>query len=127
MKQIRGRGQEGQASLIGLLVAVAIIMVVVWYVWLRPQGGQETKPRFEGEAQTTLGRAMQKGQSVECVEYLRQLRMMIQMEKDTSGEFPAALDPKWGIPLKCAVSGQPFGYDPATGRVWDPTPGHEKF
>jgi len=102
-------------------------MVVVWFVWLRPQGGKEQKPRFEGEAQTTLGQAMQKGQSAQCIEYLRQLRMMIQMEQASTGEFPPALDPKWGIPLKCPVSGQPFQYDPATGRVWDPTPGHEGF
>lgn len=119
--------RSGQGSLIGLLVAVAIIMIVVWFVWLRPQGGVEKKPRFEGEAQTPLGQALQKGSSVECIEYLRQLRMMVQMEKDSSGEWPAALDPKWGVPLKCAVSGQPFGYDPQTGRVWDPTPGHEKY
>jgi len=119
--------RSGQATLIGLLVVMAIIMVAVWFIWLRPQGGVERKPRFEGEAQTPLGQALQKGQSVECINYLQQLRMAIQMEKDSTGEWPAALDPKWGVPLKCSVSGQPFQYDPRTGRVWDPTPGHEKY
>ncbi len=113
--------------MIGLLVVMAIIIVAVWFVWIRPHNGVEQKPRFEGEAQTPLGQALQKGQSVECQQYLLQLRSFIRMEKDSTGEYPAALDPKWGLPLKCSVSGQPFGYDPASGRVWDPTPGHEKF
>ncbi len=127
MTRTRFDSRAGQATLIGLLVAIAIIMVVVWWVWLRPQGGVEKKPRFEGEAQTPLGQALQKGKSVECQQYLQQLRSFIQMEKDSTGEYPAQLDPKWGVPLKCSVSGQDFGYDPTTGRVWDPTPGHEKF
>lgn len=113
--------------MIGLLVVMAIIIVAVWFVWIRPHNGVEQKPRFEGEAQTPLGQALQKGQSVECQQYLLQLRSFIRMEKDSTGEYPAALDPKWGLPLKCSVSGQPFGYDPTSGRVWDPTPGHEKF
>jgi hypothetical protein len=125
MRRLNSR--SGQATLIGLLVAVAIIMVAVWFIWLRPQGGVEKKPRFEGEAQTPLGQAMQKGSSVECIEYLRQLRLMVDMQKQETGSYPPALDPKWGVPLKCPVSGYDYKYDPTTGKVWDPTPGHEKY
>ena len=119
--------RRGQASMVGLLIAIVIIMVAVWWIWLRPSGNQDNKPRFQGEAQTPLGKALQKGQSTECIEYLRQLRMAIQMEKDSNEQYPAALDRKWGVPLTCPVSNLPFKYDPQTGRVWDPTPGHEKF
>jgi hypothetical protein len=104
---------------------VAIIILVVWWIWLRPQ--VETKPRYAGEAQTPLGRAMQSGQSVGDIEYLRQLRQQVQMEKDQTGEYPPALDSKWGLPLTAEESHLPFGYDPQTGRVWDPTPGHEAY
>ncbi|HEY3398593.1 MAG TPA: hypothetical protein VGM19_13140 [Armatimonadota bacterium] len=124
----RGRcSRRGSATLIGLLVVVAIIMIAVWWLYLRPAGNVQRKPRFAGEAQTVLGQSLQKGQTVDCINNLHQLRMALQMEKDSTGEWPAALDPKWGVPLKCAVSGQAFKYDPATGAVSDPTPGHEKY
>lgn len=120
--------RQGQASLIGLLVVVVIIMVAVYFLWLRPGGGQQqTTPRFEGEATTTLGRAMQSGQGVECENNLRQLRAAIQMESIDTGRPPAQLSSSWGAGRKCPVSGQPYQYDPRTGRVWCTTPGHEKF
>ena len=119
--------RAGQASLIGLLVVVAIILVAVWWLWLRPQGGKEQQPRFAGEAQTPLGQALQKGESAQCVEYLRQLRLAVQMDYDSTGQYPPSLPTNLGLPLKCPVSGQPFRYDPGTGRVWDPTPGHEGY
>jgi hypothetical protein len=121
----RGTSRQGQGTLIGLLVVVAIIILVVWWLWLRPQ--VQTKPRFAGEAQTPLGQALQKGQSVDCAEYLRQMRTFIQMEHDQNGVYPPALDQKWGLPLTCPVSNLPYKYDPTTGRVWDQTPGHEGY
>ena len=111
----------------GLLIVVAIMLVAVWWLWLRPQGGQEQQPSFLGEAQTPVGVALQKGESAQCIEYLRQLRLAVQMDYDTSGQYPPSLPTDLGLPLKCPVSGQPFQYDPRTGRVWDPTPGHERY
>ena len=127
--------RRGQATIVGLLVTVAIIMIVAWWIYLRPSGGGASltpgetpgKPRFEGEAQTVLGQTLQKGEGTADRENLRQLRMQLQMEKQTNGEWPPALDRKWGLPLASSVSHMPFKYDPATGQVWDPTPGHEGF
>ena len=119
--------RSGQATLIGLLVVMAIIMVAVWWIWLRPQGGVEKPKRFENEATTPLGQALQKGQSVEDINNLQQLRTQIEMERDSTGAWPPALDPKWGVPLKSPVSGYNYKYDSSTGKVWDPTPGHEKY
>lgn len=128
MRRVGLCARQGQASLIGLLVVVAIIMVAVYFLWLRPGGGQQqAPPRFEGEATTTLGRAMQAGQGVECQNNLQQLRAAIQMESIDTGQPPAQLSPSWGVSLKCPVSGQPYQYDPNTGRVWCTTPGHERF
>jgi hypothetical protein len=113
--------------MIGLLISVAIILVAVWWIYLRPQGGVEKPKRFANEASTGIGQTLQKGQSVDDINNLHQLRMQIEMDKDTTGSYPAALDPKWGIPFKSPVSGYDYKYDPATGKVWDPTPGHEKY
>ena len=123
----RWTSRRGQGSLLGLLIVIVIIMVAVWWLWLRPQGSPQQKPQFEGEAQTTLGRALQKGESVQDIENLRQLRMSIQMYREQNEQNPPALDPKWGVPLTCPVSDQPYSYDPQTGKVWDPTPGHQGF
>jgi len=29
--------------------------------------------------------------------------------------------------LKCPVGGEPYQYDPSSGRIWCIHPGHEKF
>lgn len=123
----RWASRRGQGSLLGLLVVIVIIMIAVWWLWLRPESGAKPTPAFEGEAQTTLGRALQKGETVQDIENLKQLRLQIQMYRQDQQQNPPALDPKWGIPLACPVSGQPYRYDPQTGKVWDPTPGHEGF
>jgi len=123
---VRWASRRGQGSLLGLLIVIVIIMVAVWWLWLRPESGAP-QPRFEGEAQTTLGRALQKGESVQDIENLKQLRLMIQMYREQNEQNPPALDPNWGISLTCPVSNQPYGYDPQTGKVWDPTPGHQGF
>ncbi len=108
-----------------LVVMVVIVGLTALYFGMR---GKEKKaePRFEGEAQTTLGKALQKGESVECQNNLSQLRLMIQMQA-MEGNNPPQLDPNWGVSLRCPISGYPYGYDPQTGRVWCPTPGHERY
>ena len=121
--------RRGQASLVGLLVAIVIIMVVVWYVWLRPSGKPSRAAESAGVPQTTLGQAMQQGKDVACQNNLQQLRLAIQMEYDSSagGAFPPALSPDWHAARQCPVSGQPYQYDPSSGRVGCTTPGHEHF
>ncbi len=108
-----------------LVVMVVLVGLAALYFGMRGKG-EKVEPQFEGEAQTTLGKAVQKGESVECQNNLRQLRLMIQMDA-MEGSNPAQLDPKWGIPLRCPVSGYLYKYDPQTGRVWCPTPGHEHY
>jgi hypothetical protein len=123
----RLRPRSGSASMIGLLISTAIVLVAVWWIWLRPAGGVEKPKRFANEATNPIGSALQRGQSVDDMNNIKQLGLAIQMEKDQTGSYPAALDPKWGIPLKSGVSGYDYKYDPTTGRVWDPTPGHEAY
>ncbi len=108
-----------------LVVMVVLVGLAALYFGMR---GQEKKaePQFEGEAQTTLGKAVQKAESVECRTNLTQLRQMIQMEA-MEGSNPAQLDANWGVALRCPVSGYEYQYDPQTGRVWCPTPGHENY
>ena len=108
-----------------LVVMVVLVGLAALYFGMRGKEKQ-AEPKFEGEAQTTLGKAVQKGESVECRTNLSQLRLMIQMEA-MEGSNPAQLDANWGVSLRCLVSGYPYGYSPQTGQVWCPTPGHERY
>ncbi len=108
-----------------LVVLVLLAAVAAVYFGLRGKG-EKAEPRFEGEAQTTLGKARQAGISVECRNNLSQLRQMIQMES-IDGGIPPKLSKKWNVSLKCAVSGYSYVYDPRTGKVRCRTPGHENY
>ncbi len=106
-----------------LLVIVIMGLLVGAYFGLR--GGSDKTG--EG-AQTTPGQAIEKGHEVDCMNNLKQLRMAIQMDTDpVEGTPPPKLSEKWGVPLRCPVSGKPYVYDPKTGQVHCTTPGHEKF
>ncbi len=108
-----------------LVVMVVLVGLAALYFGMRGKG-EKAEPKFEGEAQTTLGKAVQKGESVECQNDLRQLRLMIQMEA-MEGSNPAQLNASWGVSLHCPVSGYPYEYNPQTGQVWCPTPGHQDY
>ena len=108
-----------------LVVLVLLVALAAVYFGLRGKG-EKAEPRFEGEAQTTLGKARQAGISVECRNNLSQLRQMIQMEA-IDGGIPPKLSNKWNVSLKCPVSGYAYEYDPRTGKVRCRTPGHENY
>ena len=108
-----------------LVVMVVLVGLAALYFGMRGKG-EKAEPRFEGEAQTRVGKAVQKGEGVECLNNLRQLRQMIQMEA-MDGSNPAQLDAGWVVPLRCSVSGYEYRYDPQTGQVWCPTPDHEDY
>jgi len=79
---------------------------------------------------TVPGRAVYKAQGEQCMENLRELRMMIQMATDdNNGTFPRSLtDVPDSIKVRtCPIGGQDYVYDPDTGKVHCTTPGHESY
>lgn len=119
------KGKRGFA-LVEIMV-VLVILVVLGAVYFGLRGNSEKqKPAFKGQAQTTLGKAKQAGESVACRNNLNQLRQMIQMESMGGGP-PAKLSKQWGVPLQCPVSGYDYVYDPNTGQVSCKTPGHQDY
>jgi prepilin-type N-terminal cleavage/methylation domain-containing protein len=109
-------------ALVELLVVVIIILLLTLayfgYVGHNKSAGKQEK--------TTMGQAIDKGHSVECMNDLNQLRQALQMRYQEDEKYPATLD-GLGVPTKCPVSGQPYTYDPQTGTVKCATAGHEKF
>lgn len=114
---MRGRGG---ALLVEILIVVVIILLLAGaYLGLTRKSGGGTAP-------STPKAALDKAHGIECANNLNQARQLVQMEVADSGQYPAQLDPESGV-TRCPVSGQPYSYDPQTGRVWCTTPGHESF
>ena len=116
-----GRSRGGLA-LIELLVAIVIIalLAVAFYgLWGRGTGGEGKKSIPE--------QAVDRAKDVECRNMLKQVRMSVDMEKMDTGTPPAAIPSDMASYAKCPQTGQPYSYDPRSGRVSCTTPGHEDF
>lgn len=122
-------GPHGKGfGLIELLVVVVLIAALagVYFVWFSPKRARALKNAVESGnptqvptgPQTVLGQALQKGQSVECMNNLRQLRQAIQIYVADNGTYPPNLQ-ALNLPnmIRCPVTGQPYQYDPKTGTV----------
>jgi hypothetical protein len=115
------------------LIAVLLIAagVVIYFKLQKP----EPAPKRPGGPTTALGQGLEKGTERDCQNNLQQIRYAITMQRDQGGEMgppPATLQSlqSQGIGpqmLKCPVTQQPYQYNPQTGVVWCPTPGHEKY
>lgn len=123
--------------LIELLIVLAIILALGGgYLALRGKSSDKAVTDAAGDgreatramAQTIPGKALQKAESVECQSNLNQVRQSVRMDMDSGGTPPADIATGATASVsKCPVSGQPYQYDPQSGRVWCTTPGHEKY
>lgn len=119
--------------MIGMLV-VAVLIIAGFVLYFKLQK-PEPPPVRPGGPKTVLGQSLERGTEVDCKNNLAQIRNGITMDRTQSGETeppPPTLQSlhSQGIGpqmLKCSVSQQPFQYNPQTGQVWCPTPGHERF
>lgn len=120
-------------TLIGMLVAVAIIAVMT-VAFLGSKGDNPLKvgesTRADGKGRTILGAAKAAAQDDVCRSNLSQVRMAIQIARNTDDEAaPASLDalPNVKSVSSCPVGHEAYQYDPATGTVRCPHPGHGKY
>jgi len=107
--------------LVELLVVLAIILILAGsYLGFRGKGGKQEK--------SIPAKSIEKAESVGCQSNLSQIRQSIQMDTAGGEAPPQRLDTGVTASIsKCPVSGQPYSYDPQSGRVWCTTPGHEKY
>ena len=113
------RGRHGMAliELVVAIVVIAMLAAVVYGLWNHGQKGKKSLP----------GQALDRAHDVECKNMLAQVRASLQMAMQESEKPPPAIPADMAAYAKCPQTGQPYVYDPNTGQVHCPTPGHEGF
>lgn len=127
---MRHRLASGQ-TLAATLIVLAIIAVLA-AVYFIPRGGQST--RKDGKGTTIVGGVMYKAKDTVCKQQLGQIRDLIYVQTETSGEdtpsYPATLNEIRGVTddlSKCPVGKEPYQWDQNYGKVRCPHPGHENY
>jgi Tfp pilus assembly protein PilE len=118
-------------TLVGLLVTIAL-MAVLAVALFKGSGmfGAEKASRPDGHGTTVLGSAEWAARDTVCRSNLGQVRAALQIAESTNEEkYPETLQ-ETKLPkefYKCPVGKEKYLYDPATGKVSCPHPGHEKY
>ena len=118
-------------SMIGMLVAAAIIIIL--FILIANYGsnifGGHTPQRADKQDRTIVSGSKARANDAVCMNNIRQVKAAIEMAKSSEGKPPETLDElKLGRDLtKCPIGGEPYQYDPQTGTVHCPHPGHEKY
>lgn len=122
------KGQTLAATL--MVIAIIGILAVVMYVGVDALGGQpKPSPRADKLGNSTLSLSKLKAVDDVCMSNLRQVRMAVQMTRQTEDQLPMSLNdlPSVRSLASCPIGHEPFNYNPATGEVTCPHPGHEKY
>lgn len=124
------RRHKGQ-SLIGTLVAIAL-MIGLGLVFVNGGFGLagKTPERADGRGETMVGRSLLRAQDSKCQSNLGQVRQGIQIATDpVENTAPQTLEETrlGGQFYVCPIGKERYQYDPATGQVKCPHPGHEKY
>ncbi|MEI6511943.1 MAG: prepilin-type N-terminal cleavage/methylation domain-containing protein [bacterium] len=120
---------ERGSSLVGMLVALAVIAVMVSVFYIYKPFSQTPAINVKGSTkQTQVGQAMDKGREGSCVNNLSQIKAGLEVIK-VDGDLPPDLDGlKRALKFPdsmfvCPVNGQPYSYNPQIGEVHCPN-GH---
>ncbi|MCG9894175.1 MAG: hypothetical protein MH204_01710 [Fimbriimonadaceae bacterium] len=115
--------------LIAVLVGVAVLIgLILVFTVGSPAVGEKAPPRADGKGETVIGRSALAAKDTVCRENLRQIRAALQAAAAMSvDEPPQSLDEVPGIASirSCPVGETPYVYDPQSGTVSCPHPGHE--
>jgi hypothetical protein len=117
-------------TLVGTL-AVVVIVALLAVVLLRGNlgGGPPTSSRADGGGTTIPGAAKLSAQDSVCRSNLSQVRQSITMTYTTDDAYPGSLaETRLGSTFtRCPIGQEQYRYDPASGRVGCPHPGHENY
>jgi len=119
--------QRGFFTLIGLLLALAIIAILLGMYGM-PSGTGGSGAGQGGDVQTVVGGTKNRAMDAVCRNNLSQLRAAIGIHSATTQSYPSSLEQlNAGVDLVCPTGGEPYRYNPQTGKVTCAHPGHEGF
>jgi hypothetical protein len=114
--------------IVGLLVSVAIIILATIFVI---KGNPNAPTRKDGKGTTTLGRTRMAAFDEKCKSNISQARQFIDIGTDpVDGTKPDSMSSAKVPPdfQKCPIEPyEPYTYDPNTGQIHCPHPGHENY
>ncbi|HEY0866195.1 MAG TPA: prepilin-type N-terminal cleavage/methylation domain-containing protein [Fimbriimonas sp.] len=122
--------RKGQTLAAMLIVIVIIaILAAVMYVGPGVLGGKKESPRADKMGNTTMGLSKLQAEDEVCRSNLRQLRSAIQVVQMSEDRFPTSLMevPSGASMSACPIGKEPYAYDPMSGTVSCPHPGHENY
>jgi len=118
--------QTGQTMVATMITVVIILILVVATVGFYSQSQRKDKL-----GNTTIGLVKLAAKDEVCRSNLANLRQSIQVYRSSSGDEsnpPTLEDTKIGSDFySCPLGHEKYVYDPKTGQVHCPHPGHEKF
>lgn len=118
--------------LVELLVVMAIIAVLAGALYGGSQlfGKSGASARKDGKGKTPFGLAKLKADDTVCQSNLGQVRIALQVAATNADDkYPDTLA-ETRLPAEfysCPLGKEPYTYNPATGKVNCPHPGHEKY
>lgn len=123
--------RKGQ-TLVGLLAVIAI-MAILGATLFYGSGvlrGETRSARPDGKGKTVPGLVKLKAEDEVCRSNLNSLRQSIGIAMSSNEDQPPASleETRLGTSFySCPLGKEPYNYDPQTGQVSCPHPGHEKY
>lgn len=117
------------SSLVGTLVAMAVVLFAIVVYVNDPFGWMGGSNRKDGKGETIVGESLLAAKDVTCRTQLKQLRTKITMMYDEQGSYPSGLQETsmQGNFFNCPVGNVDYNYDSDNGLVTCPHIGHEKY
>lgn len=112
------------------LVIICVLMVVMMQGYGGLMGGPVQSTRKDGKGVTTMGNAMVSAKDQVCKSNLANCRQAIEAARmsGSDGNPPDLKSVGIGESFyRCPVGNEEYQYDPATGQVHCPHPGHENY
>lgn len=119
-------------SLVEILAVMAIVAVLAVGATVGMRAfGDSKSARPDGKGETVIGQTMLRAKDEVCRSNVNQVRQMIYVQS-TGGEegYPGTISDLRGLPKdfsNCPIGKEAYVYDPNTGTVTCPHPGHEKY
>jgi len=129
MKKTRGFTIVSTLITITIMLVLAVALMKGSGMFAGP--GEKVSARKDGKGTTTMGAAMYAAKDDVCRSNLGQVRQSLMVLQSSSGEdsYPQDIH-ETKLPsdfYKCPVGHEDYEYDPSTGKVRCPHPGHENY